>query len=212
MKELIIQIKNLQSSNFKKEVDARLEEFKQFNSKNKNEWFSELCFCLLTANSKAQTAISIQKELGHKGFMLESKKNLSSCILKNKHRFHNNKAKFIVEARKHVDLKHKVKRLVNKSGEKNARDWLVKNVKGFGYKEGSHFLRNIGYNNIAILDRHIINLMIDHKLIDEKPKIINRNKYLDIESKFLNLANKIGMSSAELDLYMWYLKTGEILK
>jgi N-glycosylase/DNA lyase len=144
--------------------------------------------------------------------MSESKKNLSSCILKNKHRFHNNKAKFIIEARKHADVKHKVKKIVCESGEKTARDWLVKNVKGFGYKEASHFLRNIGYDNVAILDRHIINLMVDHSLIDEKPKTINRNNYLDIESKFLNLASKINLSAAELDLYMWYLKTGEILK
>ena len=144
--------------------------------------------------------------------MSESKKNLSSCILKNKHRFHNNKAKFIVEARQHADVKYKIKKLVDENGEKIARDWLVKNVKGFGYKEASHFLRNIGYNNVAILDRHIINLMVDHSLIDEKPKIINRDTYLNIESKFFNLANKMNMSPPELDLYMWCLKTGEILK
>ena len=88
----------------------------------------------------------------------------------------------------------------------------MKNVKGFGYKEASHFLRNIGYDNIAILDRHIINLMVDYNLIDKKPKIINRNNYLEMESTFLNLANKMNISAAELDLYMWFLKTGEILK
>ncbi|GAJ17855.1 unnamed protein product, partial [marine sediment metagenome] len=29
------------------------------------------------------------------------------------------------------------------------REWVVKNFKGLGYKEASHFLRNIGYKNFA---------------------------------------------------------------
>ena len=96
--------------------------------------------------------------------------------------------------------------------ERTAREWLVNNVKGLGYKEASHFLRNVGYNNVAILDRHILNLMVENKLLKEKPKTLNKKLYLDIENKLELLAKKLGLNLAELDFYMWYLKTGEVLK
>jgi len=35
---------------------------------------------------------------------------------------------------------------------------------------------------------------------------------LEIEKKFEGIAGKIGMTAAELDLYMWYMKTGKVLK
>ena len=93
----------------------------------------------------------------------------------------------------------------------NPREWLVKNIKGLGYKEASHFLRNVGYFDYSILDRHIINLMADNGRI-EKPKKINKKGYLEIEKEFRKIADEVKMSLGELDLYMWYLKTGKILK
>ena len=193
----------------KKLVDKRLKEFKSFSKKGNKEWFCELCFCILTANSKAATALTIQDELGVNGFIYNTEKSICNCIKKNKHRFHNNKAKYIVEARKYkLDIKRKVQEL----NEIDSREWLVKNIKGLGYKEASHFLRNVGYVNLAILDRHILNLMVEEKIIKEKPKTLNKNKYLEIENKFREIAYKINITIAELDLYMWYMKTGKILK
>ncbi|MBU0756633.1 MAG: N-glycosylase/DNA lyase [Nanoarchaeota archaeon] len=208
---------NLKKTSIKKQVDTRLKQFKSFQSKPSKEWFSELCFCILTANSKALTAINIQNELGAVGFCDLSEKDLVNTIQKNKHRFHNNKAKYIVEARCHVDIKKKIANQIKEGGkgsggEMFAREWLVKNIKGIGYKESSHFLRNVGYQNLAILDRHIINLMLDHKLIKDKPKALTKKNYLEIEKKFSKLAQSIKMNCAELDLYMWYIKTGKVLK
>jgi N-glycosylase/DNA lyase len=91
------------------------------------------------------------------------------------------------------------------------RDWLVENVKGIGFKEASHFLRNTGSKDVAILDRHILSLMIEHKII-EKPKTLTPKSYLLIEKKFIKLANRLEITPAKLDLLMWYLKTGEVLK
>jgi len=84
----------------KDKVDSRLNTCSSFAQKPNEEWFSELCFCILTANSKARTAIAIQNELGAKGFLTKSQNEISDTIKRNKHRFHNNKSKFIVEARK----------------------------------------------------------------------------------------------------------------
>ena len=117
-----------------------------------------------------------------------------------------------MSARDHIDIKEKILKLVKDHGETGAREWLVKNIKGLGYKEASHFLRNVGFCNLAILDRHIINLLIENGLLKEKPKSLTKKIYLEIEERFMALAGSLKMSAAELDLYMWYIKAGEVLK
>jgi N-glycosylase/DNA lyase len=197
---LISKIEDLRNSHLSETINQRLEEFKS------NDWFSELCFCLLTANSKAKTAISIQEELGTEGFLNSSFEEVRDCILRNKHRFHNNKARFILEARKFANIKE----LLSGKNDFEARKFLVENIKGLGLKESSHFLRNVGFENVAILDRHILNLMVDHSLINNIK--LNKKNYLDYESKLKELANTLNINLSELDLYLWYLKTGEVLK
>ncbi|MGM5483068.1 MAG: N-glycosylase/DNA lyase, partial [Nanobdellota archaeon] len=179
MEKLINKVKG--NTCIKYVVEKRLSEFKSFKNKSNKAWFSELCFCLLTANSKAKTALAIQKELGREGFCSFSESFISDCIKKNKHRFHNNKANYIVQARQYMDIKYRINSLVEKSGEKKARDWLVKSVKGLGLKEASHFLRNVGFSKLAIIDRHIINVLLEYSLIEKKPKYINKANYLEIE-------------------------------
>lgn len=209
---LISEIKQLQKSNIGKAVNQRLNEFESFSNKQNKDWFSELCFCILTANSKARTAINIQNQLGFEGFSKYSQRELSTSIRINKHRFHNNKARFIISARDNLEIKDRIQELVKNSGELEAREWLVKNIKGLGYKEASHFLRNVGYKNIAILDRHILNIMVENNYLKEKPKSLNKKSYHEIETNFKELAEDLKMSPAELDLYMWYMKAGEVLK
>jgi len=206
--KLIKQIKSLDKGIIN-QVESRLSEFQAFKHKTNLDWFSELCFCILTANSKARTALAIQKELGFQGFAKHSQSKLAETIRRNKHRFHNNKSRYIVEARKNLDIKDIITK--HKTSQE-AREWLVENIKGLGYKESSHFLRNVGYTDLAILDRHVINLMLENKLIKIKPKSLNRNTYLEMEKKLEILSKKLQLNQAKLDLYMWYLKAGEVLK
>lgn len=208
MHPILAEVEKLRKTDIKNKIDSRLKEFESFQNKKDEDWFSELCFCILTANAKARTALSIEKELGKKGFHTSSIGVVRDCIQRNKHRFHNRKAEYIVEARKHKDIKTKLANM----REEDAREWLVRNIKGLGYKESSHFLRNIGFKNLAILDRHIINIMHEYKLLQSAKRPSTKKEYLAIEEKFKELANQCEMSSAELDLYLWYLKTGEILK
>lgn len=206
MPDLISQIKQLQSLEISKIIDSRLNEFKELNKKTNEDWFCELSFCILTANSKAATALNIQNELGKKGFLCETQKNICKCIKKNKHRFHNNKSKFIVEARKHKNIKDILIK------EKDPREWLVNNIKGLGFKESSHFLRNVGYDDYAIVDRHILNVLKENNIIAEKPKSLNKKVYLEIENRLGNLAKKLNFTQSKLDLYLWYIRTGKVLK
>jgi N-glycosylase/DNA lyase len=210
---LIKQIRLLENSDVKAKVNKRLKEFKLLGEKGGDrEWFSELCFCILTANSKARTALQIQRELGISGFCEACAGDVKKCIMYYKHRFHNNKTKYIVEARKHTAIKKTVLALAKTGGPAHAREWLAETVKGLGYKEASHFMRNVGYTDLAILDRHILNLMKEEGLISERPKTLTKKRYLETEKLFQSLARKAGMSAAELDLYMWYMKGGEVLK
>ena len=211
MKELVNNIQKLKQSEIKQIVQARLKEFQHFSKKNNDDWFSELCFCILAANSKQETAQKIQEELGSHGLLNYSQEQIKDCIIKYKHRFHNNKSKFISEARKFSNIKNIVLKLLEEKGLFETRVYLVKNIKGIGYKEGSHFLRNVGYNDLAILDRHILNLMEEYKLI-EKPKTLTPKIYFKIEKRFQDLASEVDMEPGELDLYMWYLKTNTIKK
>jgi N-glycosylase/DNA lyase len=92
------------------------------------------------------------------------------------------------------------------------REYLVKNVKGLGLKEASHFLRNIGHNNLAILDRHILKNLHKLGVIEEVPRSLTKKAYLDIEEKFKRFSKKIGITMDELDLLFWSMETGKVFK
>ena len=94
------------------------------------------------------------------------------------------------------------------------RDWLVKEkgIKGLGYKEASHFLRNIGFKGYAILDKHILRSLAELKIIDDPKPPNTRSRYLTVEEKLKNLSNRLEIDFDEMDLVLWSLKTGEILK
>ncbi len=92
-------------------------------------------------------------------------------------------------------------------------DALVRNIKGFGYKEASHFLRNIGMGkDIAILDRHILKNLKRYGAIKKIPSHMSTRQYLDIEDKARRFARKIRIPLDELDLLFWSRETGEIFK
>jgi N-glycosylase/DNA lyase len=93
------------------------------------------------------------------------------------------------------------------------REWLVKNVKGLGYKEATHFLRNIGKNGeLAILDRHILRNLKRYGAIRTIPETLSRKKYLQIEKQFQKFAQQVEIPINAMDLLFWSFETGEILK
>jgi len=201
-------IKNLKNGKIKNLVDTRLREFKEIGKGSSNEIFEELCFCILTANFNAERSIKIQRQIGD-GFLSFSKSDLTEKLRELGHRFPNKRAEYIVDARKHENSLKDIAKTFNDDNE--LREWIAKNVKGIGYKEASHFLRNIGYTSFAIIDFHIIDVLTKHNLI-EKPNVLTKRKYLEIENLLRKIAGKSNVNLAELDLYLWYMETGKILK
>jgi N-glycosylase/DNA lyase len=206
MKDLIDHIEKLKKSLVGRKVEKRIKEFKEISKKSNDDIFKELCFCILTANFNAEKSIEIQNKIGD-GFLNFSEKELEKKLRELGHRYPKTRAKYIVEARMFKDsLKN-----ILESNENDLRDWFVKNIKGLGYKEASHFLRNIGFENFAIIDFHIIDLLVKHKLI-KRPKTLTKRKYFEIENILKRIAKELNINLAELDLYLWYMETGKILK
>ncbi len=198
------------------EIRQRLEEFEDtWNRGDEKEIFIELVFCLLTPQSKAK--ICWQSVLGLK------EKNLLFCgeaheIAEeiNRVRFKNNKARRIVEARSLLRENCGItlrSRIMEHDDVFGARSWLVKNVKGIGYKESSHFLRNIGKGaDLAILDRHILRNLERFGVIDEIPAALSAKKYLKIEKRMAAFSDRIEIPMDHLDLLLWYKEAGEVFK
>ena len=177
--------------------------------------FEELAFCLFTPGSKAINGDKAVRDLKSKNLLLAGSKCLIARRLRGVVRFHNNKASYLVEARKTFIKKSKLsikKKLI--SDEPLAiREWLAKNIKGLGFKEASHFLRNVGLGeNLAILDTHIFKNLKKYNLIDKIPKAVSSKQYLDIECKMREFSNKVHIPLDELDLLFWSNQTGYIFK
>ena len=189
-------------------VRQRMNEFELLGRGTEEDLFKELCFCILTANYSAERGIRIQKEI-NLGFLSLPLDELARKLRELGHRYPEIRAKYIVEARKYLGKLKKV--LESFDDEALLRDWLVKNVKGLGYKEASHFLRNIGFKNIAIIDFHIIDLLVKYGII-ERPRSLTKKKYMEIEDILRKIAEISGLTLAELDLYLWHMETGKILK
>ena len=189
-------------------VEARIKEFESLRSSSREDLFKELCFCILAANFSAERSLRIVEEIGDDLLKL-SEEELAETLRRLGHRFPSSRARYIVQARRSLD--ELVKILETIDDEFMVREWLVRNVKGVGYKEASHFLRNIGFKNLSIIDFHIIDLLARYGLI-RRPRSLTRRRYLEIEGLLRRISEELGISLAELDLYLWYMETGRILK
>ncbi|VVC04433.1 N-glycosylase/DNA lyase [Candidatus Bilamarchaeum dharawalense] len=204
---LLSKIRLLSSKPISRTISSRLASFSRLGKQPNKKVFEELCFCLLTANYTSAGGIKIQKEIG-RGFLSLSQVQLAQKLKSLGYRFPNTRARYIYEARKHLS---ELKILKTNKSQIELREWLASNVLGLGYKEASHFLRNTGYFDLAIIDFHILDLVVSEYRI-KKPKSLSKTKYLEIEKKLAGLAKKLNMSQGELDLYLWYLETGKVLK
>lgn len=202
----------------KNELDKRLGDFSSVWEKGSDRHiFPELVFCLFTPQSKARTCWAAVEHLSKNDMIFKGSKNdISKVIGKIGVRFKNNKAGYLLEARKLLGrlsengIKDKIESFEDIL---EARKWLVNNIKGIGYKEAGHFLRNIGLgDNLAILDRHILKNLKALDVIDAVPKTLTEKIYLDMEDKMRQFSKRSKIPMNHLDLLLWYKEAGEIFK
>lgn len=199
------------------QIAERLGEFRKiWDLGSEEDIFHELVFCLLTPQSKAKSCHSAVCDLLEEDLMDRGTKARIAKALRGKTRFHNTKAENIVLARRQLTKAGKIsirKSITDLKGPIEIREWLVHNIRGMGYKEASHFLRNIGLGEeLAILDRHILKNLRRLYVIGEVPSSLSRRRYMEIEREMGNFAENIKIPMAHLDLLLWYMETKEIFK
>ncbi|MDM7935468.1 MAG: N-glycosylase/DNA lyase [Methanothrix sp.] len=194
-------------------IEARLAEFKLvWGSADDEELFRELAFCLLTPQSKARVCWSAVCRLVDKGLLTGADAQQIAEELSGV-RFHHRKALYITLARGLMEGRSLRETLSGFPGPFQAREWLVGDVIGLGYKEASHFLRNIGIGeDLAILDRHILRNLELLGVIEEVPAALTRRAYLEIEGRMAAFSEQIKVPMGHLDLLLWYKETGEVFK
>ncbi len=193
-------------------VEDRMDEFRGVHLMDSQKWYEELVYCLLTAYSSALMGQRCVDALRGGALMEGGVEDVRACLVEEGHRFANRRAEYIYDTR---GLAPRIKGVIQGFEDpRDAREWLVKHVKGLGWKEASHYLRNVGYFGLAIIDRHILSNMVEHGLIaeEESRKGLTKKRYLAYEAVLGKVAGRLGMEPGELDLYLWYRKTGKVLK
>ncbi len=188
-------------------IRSRVSEFKALKKSDKYTLFKELSFCILTANTSAELGLACQSYIND-GFYKFDYHRLRSELINVHYRFYNKRSDYIIKARSIID---DLPDIVNMDDHYKAREILIDKVKGIGYKEASHFMRNVGIFDFAILDKHIINFMKKNYYIKYENNS-SKKRYLENEKVFNELSSYFNMEPGIFDLYIWYIETGKILK
>jgi len=195
---------------FSEEIKKALKSFE------KNDRFYELCYCTLTPQSNAKKCWAAVEELQLKNFRKKTlKPEEIEKILKTKTRFYRNKTKYLLHNKKAFP---EIAKTLPKNGFENteenkiSREEIVKLAKGISYKEATHFLRNTGHKNLAILDRHILRNLVKYGVIEKIPEPLKKQDYFEIEKKFQQFAKRLKIPIDEIDQLFWSMQTGEVFK
>lgn len=195
------------------EIERRLEDFRRAGEGTDESLFQELAFCLFAIQTSARRSDDAVRALAADGLLWRGSAAPVARFLRHRVRFHNHKAAYLVAARdRFFGGGGSLAELVHAPPDE-AREWLVREVDGFGYKEASHFLRNVGRGeDLAILDRHILKNLVRHGVLRAVPASLTAKRYLAIEGKTREFARAAGIPMAAIDLLFWSRETGEVFK
>ena len=198
------------------DIRQRIAEFDAiWESGTDEKLWEEMVYCFFTGGCSARMGLNSVEAV--RPILLTGTHEELMNKLVGKHRYPRARSGYIVASRdflqEHCGMRLREK-LNSFDDPFERRDWLVKEkrIKGLGYKEASHYLRNIGLKGYAILDKHILRSLAELKIISDPKPPNTRLKYLTVEKELQKLAVRLKIDFDELDLVLWSLKTGEILK
>lgn len=217
MKDLLIDELRKSYGEKRAAIRARLGEFAEIGiSRDDARLFEELCYCIFTAGASARMGLnSVERVRRH---LLKAGQARLEILLVGAHRYPRARSGYIVHTRNYLkgecNLRLSEKLASFGKDAEARRDFFARNpgIKGIGYKEASHYLRNIGYCGYAILDKHILRTLHDCGVIESPTPPSTKKKYLVVEEQMRNFAAELRINFDELDLLLWSNKTGEILK
>jgi N-glycosylase/DNA lyase len=198
------------------EITARLAEFRRvWAEKSDARLWEELVFCIFTAGASARMGLRSIEAIRH--LLDDGTREELAAALRSRHRYPNSRSGYIAVTRDYLQKDCGLRlgeRLEGFSDPLARRDWLARErgIKGLGYKESSHFLRNIGFTGYGILDKHILRSLAELGVIETPQPPTTRARYLETEERLKRFARDIRIDFDELDLVLWSMKTGEILK
>jgi N-glycosylase/DNA lyase len=199
----------------RKDIVSRLLEFKKNKNAANKKFLEEMTFCVFAANSSAKMgliATKLLKDVLENG-TLEDYRN---AVYK-KVRFYNKRAEYMHHNKEKINalktgIKKEITTVLNALEHDERRLFVKENFKGFGMKESSHLLRNLGHEGYCIIDKHVLNTLKDLNVIKNNTPPKNADEYLKIENKIKEFAKQNKINVDELDLAIWSFKTGEIIK
>lgn len=191
------------------QIQERLFSFKQIPFQ---DYFYELCFCICTPMTKAKNALIVQKKLMDLNFK-DNDIDLYEIIRGHSHyiRFHNKKILYLQEMKRTFPV---VEEMLNSNNDIFLlREQLSNTVQGLSFKESSHFLRNIGKEGVAIIDRHTFRNLQQLGVVNSLTQYPTSKKaYLSIEQLWKDFAQFVNISVEEMDFLFFYNQTKTILK
>ena len=202
----------------RKEIRARLREFNSvWETGSDTRLWEEMVYCIFTAGASAKmglTAVNAVKPLLGDGNRMAITRALKKPPA---YRFHNVRAAHLVTTRDYLRKNFSMRlreQLSSFQDPTERRDWLARTpgIKGLGYKEASHYLRNIGFKGYGILDKHIVRCLCELGVTESPKPPTARGRYLETEKRMREFAAHTRIDFDELDLLLWSMKTGEILK
>ncbi|HYE13041.1 MAG TPA: hypothetical protein VD968_01215 [Pyrinomonadaceae bacterium] len=200
----------------RRDIRARLAEFDAvWRGATDERLWEELVFCIFTAGASARMGLGSVEAV--RPLLAEGTHEELAFALKGRHRYPVSRSGYIVATREHLrrDCRMRLReRLEGFDDPLERRDWLARErgIKGLGYKESSHFLRNVGLRGYAILDKHILRCLAEVGVIESPQPPSTRARYLATEETLRAFARDLRIDFDELDLVLWSMKTGEILK
>ena len=198
-------------------IQARLAEFAEIGREADDaRLFEELVFCILTAGASARMGLTSIERI--RRLLPRATHHRLHQALCGAHRFPRARSGYVVTTRSwlRADCGLRLRERLTAFGDdaEGRRDFLARTpgIKGIGYKEASHYLRNIGYRGYGILDQHILRTLHELGVIEAPTPPTTKKKYLAAEESMRQFARRIKIDFDELDLLLWSNRTGEILK
>lgn len=198
-------------------IQTRLAEFAQLRTAADDaRLFEELAYCIFTAGASARMGLTSVARV--RALLLTGTAAQFAAALTGAHRYPNSRASYLIATRDYLtdecQLQLRAKLASFGADAEARRDFFAqsKGIKGIGYKEASHYLRNIGYRGYAILDKHILRTLHEFGVVASAEPPTTKKKYLATEELMRKFAEELTIDFDELDLLLWSNKTGEILK
>ena len=197
------------------EIRRRLGEFERvLKTASEERVFEELVFCIFTAGASAKMGLNALEAV--RDILPHADERRLGRRLRGVYRFPNARARYVVHTREHLARRgaRLKSALLSFENPLERREFLAldRDIKGIGFKEASHFLRNIGFRGYAILDKHILRCLFELGVTESPRAPRSGAQYVETEGRFREFSEKNGFDLDEMDLFLWSEKTGEILK